>query len=103
MATTKKGVTETQISAWKNKYGKDLKIFETKDGKVAYFRKPNLEIILASEDAEPENFVKKNMFMMNNCFLGGDEEFTNDDEYRVALANAVATTFKIAVGSVKNV
>jgi len=39
---------------------------------------------------------------LNNCYLGGSEVYEKDDEFRFALANAVAKSFRILTGVLKN-
>lgn len=99
--------TEGEMNKWKAKYpGKNqIKVFEViDDGKkhLAYFRKPTLELMQAADAAHADNYVAKNNYLRENCYLGGSEEFSTDDEFSLALDTAVARSFRILVGTVKN-
>jgi len=97
--------TEGSLKKWSKKYGTRLKRFEiTDDGKiyVAYFAKPTLETVQAADENHGDKPVERNLFQLNNCYLGGSEVYEKDDEFRFALANAVAKSFRILTGVLKN-
>tara|TARA_R110002111_G_scaffold103084_1_gene159689 strand:- start:96 stop:431 length:336 start_codon:yes stop_codon:yes gene_type:complete len=110
MATkNRKTATEAQVKSWKSKYGQRVKVFtiiesEEKNQTVhkAYFKKPDLVTVQAADAAHPDDPIERNLFQYDNCFLGGDEVFETDDEYKFALANAIARSFRILTGEVKN-
>ncbi|MBQ5451628.1 MAG: hypothetical protein IIT56_01415 [Bacteroidales bacterium] len=69
-------VSETQIQAWKKQWGE---VFAVKaDGKICYLRKPDRKI-LAYTSTLANNPIKANETLLNNCWLGGCEDFKTDD------------------------
>ena len=111
MATNKrKTATAAQVESWKKQYGERLKKFEVKTStnkkvpaKVAYFIKPDLQIVQAADAEHPNDPIDNVMFKYDNCFLGGDEEFENNDEFKLSLARSISQSFRILIGEVKNV
>lgn len=100
--------TEAEMNKWKAKFkGKNqIKRFEVVDDckkYIGYFKKPSLELVQAAEAQHASDVIAKNDYLLNNSFLGGAKEFTEDDEFRFAIATAVSRSFRILVGEVKNV
>ena len=70
-------VSKEQINVWKKQYSD---IFAVKaDGKVCYLRKPDRKI-MAYVSTLSNNPIKANEAILNNCWLGGSEDFKTDDE-----------------------
>lgn len=85
MADTKKKPTATEvtpqlIAEWKEKYGSVFQ-FTSEDGKVAYFKKPDRQLVDASSALAKDHPVKSNEVLAKGCYLGGDEEMISNDEY----------------------
>ncbi|MBN9293740.1 MAG: hypothetical protein J0G96_07165 [Flavobacteriia bacterium] len=110
-----RSVTPAQIAAWKKEYG-DHKIYEIpvkiplprEEGKEQEFeeiigvaRKPGLDEILAAEEYAPDDSVKQNLFLFQNCYLGGDPLINSEDELKLAVANEIASLFKFYKASSK--
>lgn len=74
-------VTEEQIKQWKAKYGQVSKItVHTDDGdKVCYLKMPGRKVMGYASVAAKENPLKFNEVILNDCWLGGDEEIKTDD------------------------
>lgn len=70
-------VTKEQIAGWKKKHG-DVFMLEC-DGKVAYVRRPDRKVLDAAHVTSQGGPLKYNEFILNNIWLGGDEEFKADD------------------------
>jgi hypothetical protein len=91
-------VTQEQIDAWKKKFGAVL-LYETEDGKQAYFRKPYRRI--AGYVATIGDPVASNEALAKNCFLGGDGEVISDDEYFFGLSRKLPGLMKIKLRELK--
>jgi hypothetical protein len=83
--------TQEQIEEWKKKYG-DIHVVKL-EGKKCYVRKPLRKDIAYSSKAK--DFVQGKEIVVNACFLGGDEEFKNDDDLFFALSSYLDELTKI--------
>jgi len=104
--TKAKAVTETMISMWKKKYGEIycITINAESDDRpelTGYFRKPNIEILSAASSVS--NPIQQGNILFENCWLGGDEEITTDDEARMGAIMQLSQLFKPRVASLKKV
>lgn len=70
-------VTQEQIDAWKKQHGEVHKI--TVMDKVAYLKRPSRKALGYASVAGKDNPLKFNEVLLNDCFLGGDEEIKTDD------------------------
>lgn len=86
--------TAEQIAEWKEKYGED-KVFKmtSEDGeKSCILRKPgrkDLDYATAAGDG-----LKFNEALMNNCWLGGDREMVENDDYFLECGAVLASLVK---------
>lgn len=73
--------TEQQIQEWKNKH-KDIFLL-TSDDKACYVRKPSRKDVSYAMAASSggKDLIKMQEVLLNNCWLGGDEEMRTDDDY----------------------
>ena len=69
--------TEEQVAKWKQKHG-EIYALEA-DGKVCYVHKPDRKT-LAYVATLQNNPIKMAETMLNNCWLGGCDDFKTDDE-----------------------
>lgn len=70
-------ITKEIIEGWKKKH---TDIFAIKiDGKTAYLKKPDRKILGAANTIGQKDPLKFNEMVLNNCWLGGDEEIKTDD------------------------
>ncbi len=68
--------TQEQIDAWKKKHSD---VFEVSvDGKFGYLKKPDRKTIAYASSVQ-NNPIKSNEIILNNCWIGGDEEIKTDD------------------------
>jgi hypothetical protein len=81
---TAEEVTSDVIEGWKREFDKVVK-FTTEDGKVGFFRNPDLQAVDASASIAATNPVKSNQLLAKACFLGGDEEITTESKYILGL------------------
>jgi hypothetical protein len=105
----KTAVDEAQINRWKNQYGESnvfsitVPLDDLDEKKVTgYFRKPDLKVIQASTKFVDTDPVKAGLIQLDTCFLGGDEEFTTNDEVKMSAIKALNTVFKVRVAEIKN-
>lgn len=78
---TSSEITEVQIEDWKSKHG-TVMLFEV-GGKKGYFRTPKLKEMEAFEAQKTS--VKFQQSLAKTCWLGGDNELLENDEYFIAL------------------
>ena len=105
MADTKKKptaaeVTPPMIAEWKEKFG-SVFLYKSEDGKVAYFKKPDRQIVDASSSLAKDHPVKSNELLAKSCFLGGDEEVISVDEYFFGLNSWLKDLIKTKLGELQ--
>jgi hypothetical protein len=76
--------TQEQIDAWKKKHGQVFKI-EVED-KVCFLKKPDRKTISAASAIGQKNPIKFAETILQNCWLAGDEEIKEDDDYFFAVS-----------------
>lgn len=79
-------ITPEIIEGWKKQYEKVVR-YTTEDGKVAYFKNPDLKTCDAAASIASSNPIKSNVLIAKNCFLGGDEDIVNSEKYIFGLGN----------------
>ncbi len=98
MATKK--VTQEQINEWKEKYGDVFKI-EFEDGKEAFLRQPDrktLSFAMTKMQTNPLGFAET---ILNQCFLGGDEEVKTNDNYFFGAASQLEGLMEVKNAALK--
>lgn len=91
--------TPEDIAKWKKKHG-DVFAYES-DGKICYLRRPSRQVISAatvSGQNDPFNFAQ---VIIENCWLGGDDELRTADKYFMGLSQKVNEIVEIKVGELK--
>lgn len=94
-------VTQTQIDDWKKKYG-DVILYEVED-KKAYFRKPTRQELSYASIAsnQMKDVIKYTETLMNSCWLGGDKEILDKDEYFIGAMTVIEALAEVKTGEVK--
>ena len=94
-------ITKTTIESWK-KQGGDV-IQYTVEDKVAYFRKPTRQEISYASVAsnQMKDVIKYSETLMNVCFLGGDREILEKDEYFIGAMAVIEALAEVKTGEVK--
>lgn len=94
-------ITQVQIDDWKKKHG-DV-ISYTVEGKVGYFRKPTRqELSYASvASSQMKDMVKYTETLMNSCWLGGDRDILDKDEYFIGAMTVIEALSEVKEGEVK--
>lgn len=81
-------VSETQIAQWKRECGTVFRYTATKSGeepKVGYFKKISPQTMDAYETMMKRSKLMADDVVIENCWLGGDEEIVKNDDYRMGL------------------
>ena len=73
-------VTQEQIDQWKKKHGEIFKL-DFEDGKEAFLKKPDRKIMSYAMTKMQSNPLGYAEVILNQCFLGGDEEVKTNDDY----------------------
>lgn len=94
-------ITQTMIDGWKKKHG-DVILYEV-DGKKCYFRKPTRQELSYATVAsnQMKDTVKYSEVLMNSCFLGGDRDIIDNDEYFLGAAPVIEALSEAKVGEIK--
>lgn len=73
-------VTQDTIDTWKKKHG-EIFLISFEDGKEVYLKKPDrkvLSLAMSKMQSNPLGFAET---ILNQCFIGGDEEIKTNDNY----------------------
>lgn len=94
-------ITKTTIESWKKQYGDVIQY--TVEDKVAYFRKPTRQEISYASVAsnQMKDVIKYSETLMNSCFVGGDREILEKDEYFIGAMAVIETLAEVKTGEVK--
>lgn len=93
-------VTDQNIIDWKKKHG-TIFMLESEDGKVAYVRKPTrkeLSYAMTKVQSNPLGFAE---VIMQNCWLGGDEEMRTSDEHFLGVSSQLDALMEVKVVELK--
>lgn len=91
--------TEKQIAEWKTA-NKDVYMI-TVDGRVCYLRRPNRKELSYATVAGKSDPMKFNEVILNQCWLGGDEEIKTDDSLFMGVATQLATLVEVKEAEIK--
>ena len=94
-----KVITEEQIEAWKKKHGSVYSV--TVDSKTAYLKKPDRKALSAAAVLRTTDPMKYNEVLLNNCWLGGDEEIKTNDELFLGVSSKLADLIEIKEAELK--
>lgn len=94
-------ITKTTIEGWKKQYGDIIQY--TVEDKVAYFHKPTRQelsyaSIASNQGKDP---IKYSETLMNSCFVGGDREILEKDEYFIGAMSVIEALAEVKTGEVK--
>lgn len=91
---TAQEVTPEVIKSWKAQYG-EISQFKCED-KVAYFKKPDRKALsYATTAGGSKDPFKFNEIILNNCFIGGDKEVIENDEYFLTINGFVSNLIEV--------
>lgn len=83
-----KDITPEQIEAWKVQHGGVFQI--TVEDKTGYLRKVDRKTLSFASTLATKDPLKFNEVILGNCWLGGDEELKNDDDYFLAVSGVLS-------------
>lgn len=94
-------VTKEQIESWKKKHGD---VFEVNvDGRTAYLKKPDRKVLGAASVLGKDDPMKYNEILLENCWLGGDEEIKTDDSLFLGVSSVLAEIIEIKKAEIKKI
>jgi hypothetical protein len=97
--TTLKGqATPEQIATWKKENPDGISGFQTKDGRIAYYKNPSREILKMATDSVTNGVSEYNDTVEENCFLAGDESIRTDANCYSALNSYINKISKAVEG-----
>jgi len=82
-----------QIEGWKKQYGEISAIIV--DCKIAFLKKPDRRTLGYASTAGQKDPMKFNEIILDNCFLGGDEEIKKDDSLFLAASAKIVELIEI--------
>lgn len=91
--------TKEQIKNWKAKYG-DVFAIEI-DGKYAYFKPAIRKIVRFATSKGQTNPMAFAEAIIENCWIGGDEELKTNDSYFLSLMQKVDELVEIKEATLK--
>lgn len=86
-------VSQDQIDKWKAEFKKvwALKV----DGRIAYIKSPNRKTLSYASTVGAKEPMKFNEIILNECWLGGDEEIKTDDELFLSASGQLAKIIEV--------
>ena len=88
-----KEITQEQIDSWKKQHG-DIYAIKV-DGKTAYLKKPDRKTLSFASVAGQKDPMKFNEIILENCFIGGDEEIKKDDSLFLAASAKIVELIEV--------
>jgi hypothetical protein len=86
-------VSKQQIEEWKSQHGEIFRI-KVLD-KECYLKKPSRKALGYASMAGKDNPLKFNEVLLNDCWLGGDEEIKTNDELFLSASAKIAELIKV--------
>jgi len=86
-------ITKEKIQEWKKQYG-DVYVLNIED-KKAYLRTPDRQTLSYASTLATKDPLKFNEVVLNNCWLGGDEEIKTDDTLFLAASSKLPDLIQI--------
>ena len=92
--------TKEQIGEWKKKHPAGIFQIDI-DGKVAYLKTPDRNILDYASKIGGQSPMKFNEIILNHCWLGGDEEIKTEDKLFLGVAAKLDKIIETAEATVK--
>lgn len=90
--TLKGQATREEIAKWKEKWG-DVYSVQV-DESICYLHKPNRNTLSAMSTLS-NDAIRSSEFLLNNCWLGGDEAIKTDDEKFLGVVSQLGELVKV--------
>jgi hypothetical protein len=87
------------IAGWKKEYKHVWHVIV--EDKQGYFKKPDRKTLMYASTVMQTNPMKFNEIIANSCFLGGDIELLEDDDYFFGLAAQLGALVEVKAGEIK--
>ncbi len=94
-------ITKETIQEWKKKYGTIHKL--SVDDKVAYLKTPDRKTLSYATSIATKDPLKFNEVLLNNCWLGGDEEIKTDDSLFLSASAKLADLIEVKEASLEKI
>ncbi len=94
-------VTQEQIQEWKKKYGTIHKLVV--DDKEAYLKTPDRKTLSYATSIATKDPLKFNEVLLNNCWLGGDQEIKTDDTLFLSASAKLADLIEVKEASLEKI
>lgn len=91
--------TAKDIADWKKKYGDIFEIGTAE--KVCYLKKPGRNELSMASVVAGEDPYKWNEVILENCWLGGDEEIKSNDDLFLAVSRQLQELVKVQQSYIK--
>ncbi len=86
-------VTQEQVENWKKQHGD---IFKLKiEDKECYLKTPDRKTLSFASSIATKDPLKFNEILLNNCWLGGDEEIKTNDSLFLAAASKLSDLIEV--------
>lgn len=86
-------ITKEQIQEWKQQY-KDIFVISVEDKKV-YLRTPDRKTLSYASTLATKDPLRFNEVILENCWLGGDEEIKTNDSLFLAVSSKLPDLIQI--------
>lgn len=97
------GVKQSQVNAWKRDHNNEVYAIDVKTPEktyTAYFKKPDLDILSAAS-AHKDVPIQAGRVMFDSCWLGGDDEIRDKDEYKASAMKMLGGLFELYEAEIK--
>lgn len=91
--------TAEQIDTWRKLHSEVLEY--SCDGKVCYLRRPTRKVLGLASVSSAGDPIAYNEVVINNCWLGGDDDLRLKDEYFLGLSGYASELVAIKSGELK--
>jgi hypothetical protein len=94
-----KEITQAQIENWKKQHG-DVYKYTAKE-KSCFLKRPDRKILSYANTVAGNDPMKFNEILLENCFIGGDEEIKTNDAYFMGVSSKLGELIQIEVGELE--
>jgi hypothetical protein len=91
--------TPEQIEMWKKLYGDVFEV--TAADRVAYLKRPDRKTMAAGATVGETDPIRFNEILLENCWLGGDEEIKTNDRYFLMVIPQLDVLVSFGVATIK--
>lgn len=89
----KENVTQEQINAWKKIHGE---IFKLKiEDKECFLKTPDRKTLSFASSVATKDPLKFSEILLNNCWLGGDEEIKTNNGFFLAASSKISEIIEV--------